>query len=599
LIVLVILEARRYVPCIGWALLAFTVLFWRLGAASFWDPDEAHYAQTTQELIATGDWLTPYYNDQPFFDKPILFHLLQAVPMQVLGPTETAARLVPALAALATIGFTWWLGATLASADVGLVAALLLTTNAGLFALARYAILDTVFTAFLFGGVALLTVAALRDRPRLQYGGYVLVALATLTKGPVALALCGVTFVLAIMVSADSRQRMLGLRLGSGMSILLLVAAPWFLYMLRRHGADFVDGYLKNENLLLFTRPLYGGQPPWWFYLRILPLALLPWTGLAIGRLYDDVRAAGKGEGPDTFEVLLWIWIVAIVGFFSMSRFKLDHYVFPAAPALCLVCARAWVDLRTDGTQLSNTGAHAGFRLVGPTLAVVGLVVGFLVHARLTLPPPALAMPIVLTLAGGCVTICSLRAARPPRAPWLAAAAMAMLYAGLLVWVVPAFEERKVVPDIARWVATHAGEDDRVGTYILNRWNAAFRFYTGRHTTLLQGPDTAPSFFDAPEPFFCVMLQPAYEAFIARGIPLQVVYAKDGMWATSGRALWRQKDVSARFVVVARAEQRSDEVAAAVYNRVPSGDAPRATVPHRRPRSRNRVPVLHASRGRS
>jgi hypothetical protein len=126
------------------------------------------------------------------------------------------------------------------------------------------------------------------------------------------------------------------------------------------------------------------------------------------------------------------------------------------------------------------------------------------------------------------------------------------------VWVVPAFEERKVVPDIARWVATHADQGDRVGTYILNRWNAAFRFYSGRHTTVLQGPDTAPFFFDAPEPFFCVMLEPAYEAFIARGIPLQVLYSKDGIWATSGRALWRQKDRSARFVVVARAAQRTD-----------------------------------------
>ena len=52
--------ARRYLPYLAWGVLAFTVLFWRLGATSFWDPDEAHYAQTTRELLATGDWLTPY-----------------------------------------------------------------------------------------------------------------------------------------------------------------------------------------------------------------------------------------------------------------------------------------------------------------------------------------------------------------------------------------------------------------------------------------------------------------------------------------------------------------------------------------------------------
>jgi hypothetical protein len=208
-------------------------------------------------------------------------------------------------------------------------------------------------------------------------------------------------------------------------------------------------------------------------------------------------------------------------------------------------------------------------------------------------------MSIVLALAGASVTIRSLRARRPPRAPWLPAAAMATVYAGLLVWVVPAFEERKVVPDVARWVAVHAGEGDRVGAYILNRWNAVFRFYTGRHTAVLQGADTASLFFAAPGPFFCVMLEPEYEAFIARGIPLQVVYSRDGIWATSGRALWRQKDVSTRFVVVSRLEPWSDEGVAAVYNRVPSRHAPRATVPHRRPRPRNRVPVLRPGHGRS
>jgi len=70
------------------ALVLFVVLFWRLGAPSFWDPDEAHYAQTSRELIDTGDWLAPYYNDRPFFDKPILFHWLQGAAMKVAGPAE-------------------------------------------------------------------------------------------------------------------------------------------------------------------------------------------------------------------------------------------------------------------------------------------------------------------------------------------------------------------------------------------------------------------------------------------------------------------------------------------------------------------------------
>jgi 4-amino-4-deoxy-L-arabinose transferase-like glycosyltransferase len=547
-------SARDVLHFLGWGVLAFTVLFWRLGAASFWDPDEAHYAETTRELIASGDWLTPYYNDEPFFDKPILFYLLQALPMALLGPTETAARLVPALAALAIVGLTWWLGRTLASREVGFVAALLLTANPALFALARYAILDTLFTAFLFGGIALMTVAVLKGRPRFEYGGYVLIGLAVLTKGPVALALSGLTFLFALLISTDARRRLLSLHVATGTIIVLAVAAPWFAVMLERHGRLFVEGYFLKENLLLFSSEQYAGQPSWWFYLQILPVAMLPWTGLIAGRLYDDVRDVSGGKRLDTFEVLLWLWVAVVVTFFSLSRFKLDHYIFPAAPALCLLCARAWSDLRTKNRR-EQPGAWVGSLTVGPLLIGAGVVLAFVMIDRLVLPAAALLIPAALGGAGMAVTMISARRDRPPLAPWAGVGAMACLYAGALFWVVPAFEERKVVPDVARWIAAHAGPDDRVAAYLLNRWSTAFRFYVGRHTTFLQGPDTAPNFFSGPEPFYVAMLQPAYEEFVARGIPLKVVYAREGMWVTTGRALWREKEAPTRFVVVTRASR--------------------------------------------
>src|SRR5215467_5362115 len=222
------------------AALLFVVLFWRLGVPTFWDPDEAHYAETSRELLRTHDWLAPYYNEQPFFDKPILFHWLQGAAMAVAGANEFGARLTPALAALALILITAWLGTTLLSFEVGFVAALLLAASPSVFALARYAILDTVFTAFLFGGVSLITVAALKHRPWLQWPGYVLIAFSVLTKGPLSLALCGLTFGLALLVSAELRRRLLALHIVAGLFVVLLIAAPWFIYMWLRFRDAFV-----------------------------------------------------------------------------------------------------------------------------------------------------------------------------------------------------------------------------------------------------------------------------------------------------------------------------------------------------------------------
>ncbi len=162
--------------------------------------------------------------------------------MAAVGTNEFGARLAPALAALAIVATTAWLGAVLLSFEVGLVAALLLAASPAVFALARYAILDTVFTAFLFGGVSLLAVAALKDRPHLQWPGYVLIALSVLTKGPLSFVLCGLTFGLAVLVSSDLRRRLLALHFVIGLVIVVAVSAPWFVYMWLRFRDAFVAG---------------------------------------------------------------------------------------------------------------------------------------------------------------------------------------------------------------------------------------------------------------------------------------------------------------------------------------------------------------------
>ena len=531
--------------------LVFVVLFWRLGTPTFWDPDEAHYAETTRELIATGDWSAPFYNEQPFFDKPILFHQLQGVSMRLVSDPELGARLVPALAALGLVAITLWFGAVMVSRDVGIVAGLMLAGCPGVFGLARYAILDTVFTMFMFGGAACLAVAALRDRPRLQWLGYAAIGFGVQTKGPIALVLCGLTMLLLMACSADLRRRLLGLHWALGLVVIAAVSSWWFVYMYVRFRDGFVNGYILDENFRLFAGSRFANQPGSLFYVQILAAALLPWTGLLVGRLIDDVRALMRGERLDGVETMLWGWTLAVVGFFTLSTFKLDHYVFPAAPALCLLCARAWSDLRTDHRRRRHTAARVGFCLVGPLLVAVGVVCAYVLSARLALPWGAVVVPAALTLAGATVIVGTVRRrARPPQVPWLVAGALIATYAGLLLFVLPAFEQRKVVPDVAQWVASRARPSDRIASFRLNRWNPAYRFYVGRHTAFLDDAAEAASFFRAPQPFYCVMRRSEYDEFIARGVPLTIVYEREGMWATSGRALWRTAAPLTRFVVV-------------------------------------------------
>ena len=532
--------------------LLFTVLFWRLGEPAFWDPDEAHYAETTREMIATGDWWAPFYNEQPFFDKPVLFHQLQGVTMLAFGQDELGARMLPALAALILIGTTAWFGAAMISIDVGIVAGLMLAASPGVFGLARYAILDTLFTMFLFGGATLFATAALRDRPSLQWPGYICIALAVLTKGPIGLVLCGIALLLAAAVSADLRRRLLGLHWVAGLALAAALAAPWFVYMYLRFHQDFINGYFLDENVRLFSGSRFGNQPRFWFYFQILAVGFLPWTGVIVGRAIDDARAAMRKERLDGVEILLWAWTIAIVGFFTLSTFKLDHYVFPAAPSLCLLCARAWSDVRTDPQSRRHAAARVGVYAAGPLLVVIGVACGYFLVARLALPPLAMAIPVALTAAGLAMITGHVRKRPSPTIPWFATMAILVTYVGLVHYVMPAIERQKVVDDVAAWVAGEADRDAVIASYRLNRWNPAFRFHVGRHVEFLEDPTDAEAFFASSEPYFCVMRRDALDEFIARGVKLDVRLERRGMWATSGRVLWRNQIPTARFVVVTK-----------------------------------------------
>ena len=184
-------------------------------------------------------------------------------------------------------------------------------------------------------------------------------------------------------------------------------------------------------------------------------------------------------------------------------------------------------------------------------LAAVGLAAGYFVVLRLALPRAAILAPVAMATAGVALTA-SRRARR--EAPWIVSGALLVTYSVLLISVVPAVEQQKVVADVARLVGSRAGPDDRIASYRLNRWAPSFRFYVDRQTTILDEPEAATAFFAGSPSFYAVMLRQGYDELVARGAPLRIVAERDGLWITTGRVLWREFTPDARFVVVTKAK---------------------------------------------
>lgn len=524
------------------------VLFWRLGEPTFWDPDEGHYAVTTRELVNSGDWLAPTYNGVPFFDKPVFFHHLQAIGMLAFGQNELGARSVSAVAGLGLVLVVGWLGWMVAGAEVGWSAAALVAVCPATVALARYAILDLPFTFFLFGGVSALAIVALQERsPRLEWIGYGGIAAAVLIKGPLALALTGLTFVVALGISPALRVALLRLRWGQGLLLILAIALPWYAYMLWRFGATFVQGYFLDENVLLFAKATYANQPHWSFYLQIVAVGMMPWTPVLLGRLWDLSTAAMRGvPRHDPFETLLWVWSGTVLAFFTLSQFKLDHYIFPIAPALCLLIARSWRDARGSTERGAHEGVYLGLSVVGPLLMVGGLVLAYLLWVRFDLPPMTWGLPLSW-MAGGAYLTWSNASARRNHAPDVVVGAFVFAYVLLLVGVVPQLEAQKVVAALTRDAVGTVESDVALCGYRMDRWNNSLLFYATRPVTLTTAAERVADLAHE-RGALCVTTRDGLQDLMTHGLTAEVLHERQGAWATSGRTLWRSRSRQTTFV---------------------------------------------------
>ena len=530
-------------------MVCWVVIFWKLGHSALMDPDEAHYAQLTREMLQAGNWTIPLLDGLPYIDKPVLFHWLQGLAIALLGETETAMRLPSALSALALFWLTQWTGARLFDDRVGARAWLMLATMPLTFMLGSIGVFDMVFTAFLFGAIAFAMVSALRQRPRLQYVSYVLLSLAVMTKGPVALVLAGVFFLVGLACGRECRTAILSLRWKTGAVMVVVLSLPWFLWMYYALGWHFVHQYVLAGNLYYVTQPesfsnravnhtLYG--------LTFLA-GFFPWSIVVLGAAIDAIRRWRAKAKFTSEEILLWAWVGVIFIFFSLARFKVDRYVYPAAPVCCLLAARAWLSVSVTRPNLAaardNVGARWSVAFLGIVLIAVGIFAGFSVFSLgLELPRATVAVPISLAVAGVALTFAIFR--RRAVSPFVFAAVLLMLlvtYGSVVAIGMPVLERARPTAAVAESLRSRLVEDDQVALYRLEKWRFSLRYYMERPLSRLQHPEDVKGFLSQPSRGYVLMLDEDFTRLRNDGVNLRAISKRPAVTGTTGRGLRKQK----------------------------------------------------------
>lgn len=417
---------------------AFLLFFFRLGGTPLLDPDEPVYGQIAREMVRSGNWLTPHLAGRPWFDKPPLFYWASAAAMVGLGPTELAARLPSALAAVLLAALVFGLGRHLFGRRAGWIAAAVLATAAQTIILGRAAVTDMLFALTLMaalGAFGLWYEGIGRSKGWAALCGGAL-GLALLCKGPVAIVLLGAA-VLLFLLWERKLGRLLSIDLLVALLCCLLVAGPWYAAMLALNREAFLGQFIDQNNLQRFSRPEHkqGASPL--YFLPVLLIGLFPWSAFLPGAM-----SAGRRQSAGR---LLLVWIAVVFLFFSASSTKLVTYIYPLYPAVALLIGACLGNREKGAGNQERVGRRPGLSAgtwplfpvtCATTILGVLFAVGLVVVAKRQYPAALMAAGVLgVVLLAGTIggMVMARRGGTPLPAYGMMMVGVASVLAGLIV----------------------------------------------------------------------------------------------------------------------------------------------------------------------
>jgi 4-amino-4-deoxy-L-arabinose transferase-like glycosyltransferase len=507
------------------------------------DPDEGRYAEIPREMLASGDWVTPRFDGLEYFEKPPLQYWATASLYSGFGLTQWSSRVWSFGLAFACLPLVFAWVRRLYGESAALAALTALGVSPYFVILGHLNLLDAGFTFWLTGAVFAFTLAqsaplASRAERHWMLSAWALAALAVLSKGIVVGVLCGAALGLYSLLERDTLvwRRLHPL---PGLALFAILAVPWFLLVSWRNPA-FPQFFFVHEHFARFLTTVHQRVEPWWYFLPLLLIAVLPW----LAPLARACRAAwyeagaenpldpGRPAPAQLFRPLKFLMLYAAVTlvFFSMSGSKLAPYILPMLPVLAAL------------TGACSAQPHALARHAARINAVITLILatGLLIYSarkNAFVPHEALGWAVAAAVAALLGMVLSARA----RSAW-AVMTVAVLGASLALQcmlceytvIPPARSARELVSAVRAFVGPHTP------LYSVGQYRETVSPYLGR-TLQLAGFDGELRFGLDQEPQYRMSL----EQFVARwsaGGPA-VAFFDPEVWDA-----WRRRGLPGRVI---------------------------------------------------
>jgi 4-amino-4-deoxy-L-arabinose transferase-like glycosyltransferase len=225
------------------------------------------------------------------------------------------------------------------------------------------------------------------EKPHKQWAiaGFAACALGVLSKGLIGLALPGLVLLIWLIWTRQF-GKIWSLPWGYGLAIFILLTVPWFVFIERKYPGALA--YLFGvQQFSRYVGSGFNNARAWWFYLPCIALLLLPWIFFTLLQGVTQVRDwwQRKHQQPNADSLtptstlppavlaLCWIWVIAILVFFSIPRSKLIGYMLPVTSPLVVIAAIGF--MRWPG---SGRGARATLASLYTLMPIVILAVSII-----------------------------------------------------------------------------------------------------------------------------------------------------------------------------------------------------------------------------
>jgi 4-amino-4-deoxy-L-arabinose transferase-like glycosyltransferase len=240
-------------------------------------------------------------------------------------------------------------------------------------------------------------------------GFYLFLGLGTLAKGPIAVLLA--VLILAVFAGLKRDGRLVLRTLWPfGIVLYLAVTLPWFIAV-QRANPEFFRVFFLQQNLARYTTDLYRHHQPFWYYLPVALLALVPWIVFVIAAVVDAIRdwrfSVAEPAGTEDLRTFLTLWLLLPVLFFSLSQSKLPGYILPSVPAGAILLAD-FIRRREEAQEKPALWLGLLHALLSASMLAAALIVPFKL-LKLALPRNAIIVAIALALTAVLALWLSLR----------------------------------------------------------------------------------------------------------------------------------------------------------------------------------------------